>query len=145
MSWGYKVTILFVGFAVMIGTLVYKCMQQHYDLVSADYYDQELKYQDKIDGSKQAATISPVTISQTANDVVIQMPAELKGEAMQGEVWLYCASNAANDIRLPLQVNYDGIMHINKSKIAGFSYTAKVTWNSDNINYYKELPLIVSR
>jgi hypothetical protein len=145
MSWGYKVTILFVGFAVMIGTLVYKCTQQHYDLVSADYYDQELKYQDKIDGSKQAAAISPVTISQTENDVVIQMPAELKGEAMQGEVWLYCASNAADDIRLPLQVNYDGIMHINKGKIAGFNYTAKITWNSDNINYYKELPLIVSR
>ena len=145
MSWGYKVTILFVGFAVMIGTLVYKCTQQHYDLVSADYYDQELKYQDKIDGSKQAATISPVTISQTADDVVIQMPAELKVEAMQGEVWLYCASNAANDIRVPLQVNYDGIMQINKSKIAASKYTAKITWNSDNINYYKELPLIVSR
>lgn len=145
MNWGYKITIVFVGFAVLIGTLVYKCTQQQYDLVSEDYYDQELKYQDKIDGSKQAAAISPVIISQTKSDVIIQMPGELKGEAIEGEVWLYCASRASDDIKLPLNVGYDGMMHINKSKIAGSNYTAKITWSSGNNKYYKELPLIVSR
>ena len=145
MNWGHKVTILFVGFALLIGTLVYKCTQQQYDLVSEDYYDQELKYQEKIDGSKQAATISPVTISQTANDLIIKMPEELKGEAIEGEVWLYCASKASYDLELPLDIGYDGVMHINKNKIAGSNYTAKITWSSGSDKYYKELPIIVSR
>ena len=145
MNWGHKITIVFVAFAVLIGTMVYKCTQQQYDLVSEDYYNQELKYQDKIDGSKLAATISPVTIAHTESDVIIKMPGELKGEAVEGEVWLYCASKASNDVKLPLNVGYDGMMHINKNKIAGSSYTAKITWSSDNKKYYKELPLIVSR
>lgn len=145
MNWGYKLTIVFVGFALLIGTLVYKCTQQQYDLVSEDYYDQELKYQDKIDGSKQAATISPVTILQTANDVIIKMPEELKGEAIEGEVWLYCASKASDDLKLPLNVGYDGIMNVSKNKIAGSNYTAKISWSSGSVKYYKELPFIVSR
>lgn len=145
MNWGHKVTIVFVGFALLIGTLVYKCTQQQYDLVSEDYYDQELKYQDKIDGSKQAASISPVTISQTASDVIIKMPEELKGEAMEGEVWLYCASKASNDLKLPLNIDYDGIMSINKNKISGSNYTAKISWSSGKDKYYKELPIIISR
>jgi len=145
MNWGHKITIVFIGFAALIGTMVYKCTQQQYDLVSDDYYNQELKYQDKIDGSKHAAAISPVTISQTASDVIIKMPGELKGDAFEGEVWLYCASKAADDVKLPLHVGDDGMMHINKNKIAGSRYTAKITWSSDNKNYYKELPLIVSR
>ena len=145
MNWGHKITIVFIGFAALIGTMVYKCTQQQYDLVSEDYYNQELKYQDKIDGSKQAATISPVTISQTTSDVIIKMPGELKGETVEGEVWLYCASKAADDVKLPLNVGYDGMMHINKNKMAASNYIAKITWSSDNKNYYKELPLIVSR
>ena len=143
MNWGYKVTIVFVGFAVMIGTMVYKCTQQKFDLVSDDYYNQELKYKDKIDGSKEASEISPVKISQTVNDVIIQMPEELRGLSLKGDVWLYCANEAADDVKLPLALDANGIMEINKKRIAGSRYTAKITWRSGDTKYYKELPLVV--
>src|SRR5215471_10819356 len=145
MNWGHKLTIVFVGFAALIGTMVYKCTQQKFDLVSDDYYNQELKYQDKIDGSKAASEISPVKISQTASDVIIQMPQELKGLSLKGDVWLYCANKAANDVKLPLSLDANGIMEINKSHIAGSRYTAKITWSGGGTNYYKELALIIKR
>ncbi|MFT4154094.1 FixH family protein [Parafilimonas sp.] len=145
MNWGHKLTIVFIGFAGLIGTMVYKCTQQKFDLVSEDYYVQELKYQDKIDGNKAASEISPVTISQTANDVIIQMPEELKGLSLKGDVWLYCASKAADDVKLPLTLDANGIMEINKNHITGSSYTAKISWSSGNTKYYKELPLVVTR
>lgn len=145
MNWGYKITIVFVAFAVLIGTLVYKCTQQQYDLVSEDYYAQELKYQEKIDGSKAAASISPVKISQTTSDVVIQMPEELKGLSLTGDVWLYCANKASDDVKLPLQLDANGIMEIDKKTIAGSKYTAKISWSSSDTKYYKELPLIITK
>lgn len=145
MNWGHKLTIVFVGFAVLIGTLVYKCTQQKFDLVSEDYYTQELKYQDKIDGSKAASEISAVAISQTTDNVIIQMPEELSGLSLKGDVWLYCASKAADDIKLPLIATDNGIMEIDKKKIPGENYTVKLSWSSGNTQYYKELPLIISR
>jgi len=145
MNWGHKVTIVFVVFAVLIGTLVYKCTQQQYDLVSEDYYDQELKYQEKIDGSKAAASISPVKISQTAGDVIIQMPEELSGLSLTGDVWLYCANKASDDVKLPLHLDANGIMEIDKQNIAASNYTAKISWSSGDTKYYKELPLTITR
>src|SRR6478609_1391336 len=112
MNWGHKLTIVFVGFALLIGTLVYKCIQQKFDLVSDDYYTQELKYQDKIDGSKAASAISPIQISQTSNDVIIQMPEEVRGLSLTGDVWLYCAYEASDDVKLPLRPDANGIMEI---------------------------------
>lgn len=145
MNWGHKLTIVFIGFAVLIGTLVYKCTQQKFDLVSEDYYTQELKYQDKIDGSKAASEISPVKISQTATEVIIQMPGEVKGLSLKGDVWLYCANKAADDVKLPLLVDDNGMMKISKQKISGANYTAKISWIANNTHYYKELPLTVTQ
>ena len=49
MNWGYKILIVYIVFIAGIVTLVYKSSVQNQDLVVNDYYDQELKYQDKID------------------------------------------------------------------------------------------------
>lgn len=144
MNWGHKLTIVFIAFAVLIGTLVYKCTQQKFDLVSDDYYTQELKYQDKIDGSKAASEISPVKISQTASNVIIQMPEEVRGLSTTGDIWLYCAYKASDDVKLPLHLDANGIMEIDKKHISGSNYTAKITWSSGGTNYYKELPLTIT-
>jgi hypothetical protein len=50
MSWGTKIAFLYLSFATMIGVMVYKSVTQSVDLVAPNYYEQELKYQDKIDG-----------------------------------------------------------------------------------------------
>ena len=138
MSWGNKLLIAFIGFAALIGTLVYKSSQQKFDLVSANYYDDELRYQEKIDGINNANKLSPLTVIQKDDKVVIQMPPELKGDSITGEVWFYCAVNAENDRKMPLTVNDEGIMQISRNKLAACNYTLKITWKADNNSYYKE-------
>ena len=41
MNWGKKIAVLYIGFVIMIGFLVYKSTQQNTDLVSDDYYKKE--------------------------------------------------------------------------------------------------------
>ena len=53
-SWGNKIFILYTTFAISMIVLVYKCCQTNYDLVSANYYDEELAYQQLIDGSARS-------------------------------------------------------------------------------------------
>src|SRR3954447_23751050 len=110
LNWGWALTLVFIAFATHISILVYKCTQQQFDLVSSDYYNEELKYQDKIDGMQNARQLTPVQLEQTGDEVSLQLPKELNGHALIGQVWLYCAANAAYDYRAPLQVNKEGVM-----------------------------------
>ena len=143
MNWGNRLLIVFACFAVLIGTMVYKCMHQDFELVSKDYYNEELRYQDKIDGMQNAGFISKLTLSQTDSTVSIGMPKELDGKPLTGQVYFYCAMNASKDIRLPLQVNSNNIMHVNKARLTGFRYTVKLSLQSENKPYYYEQALTI--
>ena len=144
-NWGWALTFVFIAFATHIGVLVYKCNQQQFDLVSGDYYNEELKYQDKIDGKKNAEQLTPVHLVQTGNEVSLQLPKELNGYKLTGQVWLYCPANAAYDYKAPLQVDEEGIMLIDKKKLADANYTAKITWETGDTKYYNEQFITIAK
>ena len=49
MNWGNKIAISFIIFIGIIVTMVVISMKQDISLVSTDYYEQEIAYQDQID------------------------------------------------------------------------------------------------
>ena len=55
MNWGYKILLVFAVFVAGILFLVYKSSNQKMDLVTTDYYEKELKYQQKIDAMDKVA------------------------------------------------------------------------------------------
>lgn len=136
MSWGNKVLIAFVGFAGLIGLLVYSCMQHNFELVSKDYYKDEIAYQQLIDGSSNSNKISKLVIDRTKNSININLPAELKGMDVKGDVWLYCASNSANDKRLPLQVDAQGHMIVPAKILNKGNYQIKINYTANNQQFY---------
>jgi len=138
MTWGNKLLIAFIAFGALIGTLVYKCMQGNFELVSKDYYNDELSYQDKIDGTNNAAKLSTVQVLEEDATVAIQLPKELNGKPVKGEAWFYCANNSANDRRIPVAVNDEGVMLIDKSKLANTTYLLKLNWQSGDEKFYSE-------
>ena len=50
MSWGKGIAIALTVFILFIATLVTIIIRQKVDLVSEDYYTQEINYQQEIDG-----------------------------------------------------------------------------------------------
>ncbi|MEP7318229.1 MAG: FixH family protein [Panacibacter sp.] len=138
MNWGNKLLLVFIVFGALIGTLVYKCMQQNFELVSKDYYGDELRYQDKIDGVANANKLSTVRVTEDIADISIQLPKELNGMPLTGEAWFYCANNASNDRRIPLTVDNNGAMFIEKNKLAKTKYLLKLNWQSGEEIFYNE-------
>ena len=49
MNWGYKILFVYIAFIAGILLMVFKSSTQKRDLVTADYYAKELKYQERID------------------------------------------------------------------------------------------------
>jgi hypothetical protein len=141
MNWGNKLILVFVVFAALIATLVYKAVNTKFDLVSKDYYTEELRYQDKIDGIKNANAISAVTIQQNADALEITLPAEMKGKTISGELWLYCPTDAGKDRKIKIDANADAILRIPKNKLVKGNFTARLNWEAEKEKYYTEKAL----
>ena len=143
MSWGNKILVAFIGFACLIGLLVYSCMQQNFELVSKDYYKDEIAYQQWIDGSRNANKLSGVQINQTTQGVAIKLPEEQNGMSVTGDVWFYAANRAANDRRMPLLVDENGLMIITKDSLAKTAYQVKINWKANDKQFYNTQNLAV--
>ena len=138
-SWGTKLTIVFVVFAASISYMVYQCFNTPVNLVSDEYYKDEIAYQQIIDGSKNAVSLSsPIMLRQKNSEIIIQLPAEMKSKPVSGSVLFYCASNSDKDRKFSLQVGQNAQQVINPGKVMPGSYIVKTEWWANKIHYYNE-------
>ena len=144
MNWGNKLIIVFILFAGLIGTMVYKAVNTKFDLVSKDYYKDELRYQDKIDGKQNANKLGNVLVSQTAEEVLLAFPEEMKGKKLEGEVLFYCKTDADKDKKITIQVDENGQQRILKNKLHKGPYELKLNWQTASDKYYTEQNIIVN-
>jgi hypothetical protein len=126
MSWGNKLIIVFIVFAALMATLVYKATQAKFELVSKDYYQDELRYQDKIDGAANAALEAPISIQVNDEIISIEFPDAQKNANITGEAWFYCSVDATKDKRFVLSVDSTGIQRIERKGLQKGDYQVKI-------------------
>jgi hypothetical protein len=141
MNWGKKIAVLYIGFVIMIGFLVYKSTQQNTDLVSDDYYKKEIAYQQIIDANanNKALATNPL-IMHNEQFIHIQFPSTLHDQLITGIIELYNAANAKNDTSISFSTSNDSVS-IALNNIKKGNYTAKIQYASERINYYSETAL----
>ncbi len=144
MSWGNRLLIVFVVFAGLMLTMVYLAVNTKFELVTKDYYKEELRYQDKIDGVNNANKLSAVAVSQDDSFLLLNMPQELKGLKSAGEIWFYCSNDETKDKKLLLELDESGRQVIKKDKISKGNYQMKLTWTAGGNAYYHEQMLTIN-
>jgi hypothetical protein len=137
-SWGYKIFIGYSLFVIGMLFLVYKASNQSFDLVTENYYEAELKYQEVIDQKERVANLStPPKIQHTINSVSVQLPQEFTDKEVKGEVYLYRASDASKDIRQQFTAT-DGFYKLQMEKELSGMYEVKLSWQSGGKTFYHE-------
>lgn len=144
MNWGNKLLLTFFVFAAGMGFLVYRSVSTNFELVEKDYYKQELRYQQKIDGMQAANNLtSTINLSQSEKGILLAFPAEMKEKQLTGEVWFYCAYDQKKDKKFNLQTGPDATQSFALDEIEPGSYTVKIVWKDGAKEYYSEKPLTV--
>ena len=139
MNWGQKLIMVFIVFAIGMIYLVYRCIHVNTDLVTKEYYKDELKYQDVIDGTRMANALSGrVQLNQDNEAITVQLPAEMKNERVSGKIWFYCPADAKKDRHISIAMDADAMQQISKKVLRPGSYTVKLNWKSNDKNYYTE-------
>jgi hypothetical protein len=85
LNWGHKLTIVYIVFGCMMSYLVYRCVKTNNDLVSGEYYKDELAYQQVIDDAQRANQLGEkISIGQQPAAIVIRFPSKMKHTAVKG-------------------------------------------------------------
>jgi hypothetical protein len=143
MNWGNKLVVVFIVFAALMATLVYKATQTKFELVSKDYYQDELRYQDKIDGAANASRQLPLSVFIKDGQVHIKFPMAEKNKEITGEAWFYCATDAYKDKRVALSVDPNGLETIELKRFIKGSYVVKISYEIAGKKYYAEHQLVI--
>jgi hypothetical protein len=144
MNWGYKLMFVFIAFALMMGYLAWRAFGTNFELVGKDYYKDELRYQQVIDGTDRANLLTTtVQLNQSSNIISLKMPEEMKNKNISGSVLFYCAYDSKKDKKFILNMSHDGLQFFNTSEVTPGRYTVKVDWSNDGKNFYTEKSITV--
>jgi len=137
-NWGVGITMLYLGFVVMILVLVGMSASQKIDLATEHYYEEELIFQDKIDKTKRANKLSePLTWEVNDEGLNLHYPKILSGKMITGTIKLYCPSNDRNDRSFDINPESNQ-QFIPASKIPAGRYKLQIDWKNDGITYFNE-------
>lgn len=144
MNWGNKLLIVFALFGSSMSYMVYRCMETPIDLVSKEYYKEELAYQQVIDGTRRANALSQQPhLSTTDAGLQLQLPPEMKQKTLTGQIRFYCPADAARDRDIPLRPDADGSQTIPKQALAPGQYTVSVSYSEGGVNYFSQQPFTI--
>jgi hypothetical protein len=144
MNWGNKLLLTFIVFGAGMGYLVYRSLSTNYELVEKDYYKQELRYQQVIDGTNRVNQLSSaVKIKQTDAGIILELPQEMKEQDISGDVLFYCAYDKTKDKKIAFQPGSNGVQAFPPNTVSPGKYTVKINWFSEGKNFYAEQLLTV--
>jgi hypothetical protein len=125
--------------------MVYRCTQVPVNLVTSEYYKDELAYQQIIDESRNAkGLIDKLKIEQDHQYLTIEFPASMQKNKIDGEINFYCPSDAGKDLKWKIDPDEKGRQLFEIDKFFPGKYTAKIRWQSGGVKYYQEEPIVIS-
>ncbi len=128
-----------------MATVVVIAATHREDLVSENYYEQELNFQNQIDGAARAEK-SGATISRDAaagNIVIALNAAAINGKILPATVEFYRPSAPELDHEIQLAPKADGTQTLNVSKLANGPWLVRVKWNAGGKEYFLEQKIVI--
>lgn len=137
----YIIIGAFVLFMTFILQFVFRSMKSDVQLVSSNYYQQEINYQSHIDKQKRSALIKEnSTISLSNNQLTIDLTKSVA--QAKGEIHLYNGSNADLDLKIPFEFTENTPLIIPSEDLEQGIWTVKIDFVSNGETYYIEKKLV---
>ena len=140
MNWGKSIALFYGVFVVSILAVVAFSFTQDVNLVTEDYYQQELVYEDQINRLKNTETLAEKpTITLKGLYVELVFPKELNPK---GSILFFRPSDSHKDKRVAISLGAEGSQQIDFSTEQAGLWKAKLTWKLGENEYYQEFVIV---
>lgn len=144
MNWGYRVAILYFGFASLIGFLVVRSLNEDIDLVTPDYYEKELQYDSRLASTERNLALSnPAAIWCDANGIRLELPADFDPSKITGTIQLFRPSDMKLDFTVAIDSKQGLIQKVDRNNLVAGMYRVKAEFVYQSESYFLEKQVIV--
>ena len=136
MNWGKSIIVAFIAFAIFIGVLVIICVRQDVNLVSKNYYQEELAYQVRIESMNNYNKLDskPEVI---LNDDILQLQLNQPTPIEKGTLVMFRPSDGKFDRRFVVE-NTTALQQFDLRGLPKGLYRIKLQWSVQSKDYFTE-------
>ncbi|MCE1190132.1 MAG: FixH family protein [Ignavibacteria bacterium] len=128
-NWGKSIALMIALFMVIWGGLLIFAFNQKVELVTPNYYEQELKYQQEIDRQKNTMHLQTEPSFSYENKALhISFPIKEVGNSISGSVIFYRPSDSGKDRTYKIAIDTSGLQHIPTTGLLPGLWKVKVNW-----------------
>lgn len=132
--WPWAIVAAFVIFGVGIAALIVISTSNRSELVSDDYYERELRFQQDLDRQARTRTEAPdanLRYDAAQECLVLTLPAEHAAKQPAGRIQLYRPAAARDDHAVKLILDAGGRQMIPTATLARGRWQVRVVWTVD--------------
>jgi hypothetical protein len=142
--WPYGIVATFVIFIASTAALIAFICQHSMDLVSPDYYEQEIRYQGRLDELNRSAALGArITFDAATRELRVQLPSTHAASQPQGRLHLYRPSAAGLDRELKLAPDARGRQTIPAPDLAAGAWKARLHWTVSGQGFFVQEALLI--
>lgn len=138
-------TVILIGFGAMVCFmiyLVYRCNQNPVVMVSKNYYDQEITYQQQIDARQNMQQLGEkVMIEKQGNQLAMHIPQVINANMKTMDVSFHHTADANLDKQFHPTQQADGNYSLPLDQNMRGSYKVEVKMTSADKNYEEQLEI----
>ena len=145
--WPVALVAFFIVFASYIIGFVIFASCQKMDLVRADYYDQEIRFQQQIDRVQRSAPVladAGIDYDPAGDLVTVTLPS-VKRDDISGTVSFYRPSDADLDTNAKLGLDEAGRQSLSVRALRAGLWKVRVQWATAGREYFFEKPIVIER
>ncbi|MEN8186386.1 MAG: FixH family protein [Bacteroidota bacterium] len=137
-NWGTGIVIAFILFIIFIMQYVYRVSvmdEYNHHLVTEEYYEEELNYQEEIDKVNKANSLPEnVKVIHAGKGILIKFPKGLEEDKISGTVQFKRLSNHKLDFSKDIELT-DHALFIPDNILVSGKWVIKVDWEFDGNEY----------
>lgn len=145
--WPVAIIGFFAVFIVWIAGFIVFSTFHRVDLVSPDYYAQELRHQEQIDRRERAQALPDrvrITYDAARQNLTLTLPIEHALLQPVGVIHFYRPSAAGLDQKRPLDVGSDGRQVLDARQLDPGLWRVRVQWTVEGRDYFAEQEVVIS-
>ncbi len=144
LNWGFGITISIIVFTLISIGFIFLAFNQDVNLVRDDYYEAEVKHNDKIKRIERANNlIEKLEIQLSNNEILLQFPSTFERKGIRGDILLYRPSNRENDVKLKIELDSMNTQKVSKSNLLKGLWKIEIEWNLDSLSFFNDKILMV--
>lgn len=137
--WGARIFFIYGLFVAGVLAMVIFFMNQDVDLVTEDYYKDEISYQERIDKiSRTKKLVDDISFLFDGSNLKLKYPDAFSPVSIKGNVLFYRPSDLKEDIKLDVMPDTAGVQAIDVSGLKKGMWKVQVDWMVNNTSYYSE-------